>query len=293
MSSVPENSREVSETPTGDSERNTSAPTSESDATAPVEATAASEESDSVEHAGADSESSDANSSSDDQDGAAQLPETDEVADDGPDVDPAYADDRDDVEPLELEVEEEEPSTEELNHQWYILKVQVNRETSICDALRRRVKINGMEPYFKEVLVPTEDVAEFNKNGKRRIVKKKLYPGYIMVNMVINDDSWFLVRETGGIGDFTGSAGKPTPMDPADVDRILRTAVPDEDEEQPIKTTIPFNTGDRVRIKEGSFENFEGDVETIHEANGQVTVIINIFGRPNPVDLAHWQIEKI
>ena len=288
MSSVPDNPHEVPEQPAGDSEPNTSAATSEPDTASPTEASDASTP---VEETANDGEAA----------GATPLnvpdsehsPETDALEDDGPDVDPAYADDRDDVEPLEFEVEEEEPPTEELDHKWYILKVQVNRETSICDALRRRVKINGMEPYFKEILVPTEDVAEFNKSGKRRIVKKKLYPGYIMVNMVINDDSWFLVRETGGIGDFTGSAGKPTPMDPADVDRILRTAVQDEDEEQPIKTTIPFNPGDRVRIKEGSFENFEGDVETIHEANGQVTVIINIFGRPNPVDLAHWQIEKI
>ncbi|HAY82991.1 MAG TPA: transcription termination/antitermination factor NusG [Planctomycetaceae bacterium] len=262
---------------------NSSAPTNEPETAAPEETTASP----------ADDASAEADSAVDDSAVSENSPETDEIEDDGPEVDPAYADDRDDVEPLEFEVEEEEPPAEELDHKWYILKVQVNRETSICDALRRRVKINGMEPYFKEVLVPTEDVAEFNKSGKRRVVKKKLYPGYIMVNMVINDDSWFLVRETGGIGDFTGSAGKPTPMDPVDVDRILKTVVPDEDEEQPIKTTIPFNPGDRVRIKEGSFENFEGDVETIHEANGQVTVIINIFGRPNPVDLAHWQIEKI
>ena len=283
MSSVPENSHEVPEQPAGDSALNSSAPTNEPETAAPEETTASP----------ADDASAEADSAVDDSAVSEDSPETDAIEDDGPEVDPAYADDRDDVEPLEFEVEEEEPPAEELDHKWYILKVQVNRETSICDALRRRVKINGMEPYFKEVLVPTEDVAEFNKSGKRRVVKKKLYPGYIMVNMVINDDSWFLVRETGGIGDFTGSAGKPTPMDPVDVDRILKTVVPDEDEEQPIKTTIPFNPGDRVRIKEGSFENFEGDVETIHEANGQVTVIINIFGRPNPVDLAHWQIEKI
>ena len=283
MSSVPENSHEVPEQPAGDSALNSSAPTNEPETAAPEETTASP----------ADDASAEADSAVDDSAVSEDSPETDEIEDDGPEVDPAYADDRDDVEPLEFEVEEEEPPAEELDHKWYILKVQVNRETSICDALRRRVKINGMEPYFKEVLVPTEDVAEFNKSGKRRVVKKKLYPGYIMVNMVINDDTWFLVRETGGIGDFTGSAGKPTPMDPVDVDRILKTVVPDEDEEQPIKTTIPFNPGDRVRIKEGSFENFEGDVETIHEANGQVTVIINIFGRPNPVDLAHWQIEKI
>jgi len=88
--------------------------------------------------------------------------------------------------------------------EWYIVKVQVNREDSIRRALERRIKLAGLEEYFGEIVVPTEDVAEFNKSGKRRVVKKKLYPGYIMVNLVLNDETWFLVRETPGIGDFTG-----------------------------------------------------------------------------------------
>lgn len=110
---------------------------------------------------------------------------------------------------------------EENVKKWYILKVQVNREESIRRALERRVKVAGLEEYFGETVVPTEDVAEYNKNGKRRIVKKKLYPGYIMINLVLNDDTWFLVRETPGIGDFTGSAGNPTPMEPHEVQRIV------------------------------------------------------------------------
>jgi len=189
----------------------------------------------------------------------------------------------------------DEPADDEEEPQraWYILKVQVNREDSIRDALLRRIKIEGVEESFGEIVVPTEDVAEFNKSGKRRVVKKKLYPGYILVNMAINDDTWFLVRETPGVGDFTGSAGKPTPMDPQEVERILKIGAKEEDGEGQIKTAIPFRTGDRVRVKDGYFQNFEGDVEGIDEANGRITVMINIFGRSTPVELEHWQVEAV
>lgn len=189
---------------------------------------------------------------------------------------------------------EETPVDEDAEGQmdWYILKVQSNRENSICDGLRRRVAVAGLDRFFGEVLVPTEDVAEF-KNGKRRVVKRKLYPGYIVVHMTINEETWFLVRETPGIGDFTGAAGKPTPMLPHEVERIVRAIRPQEEGGEPIKTAIPFKAGDRVRIKEGTFENFEGDLDLIDEANGRVTVMINIFGRSTPVELEHWQVESV
>lgn len=197
-----------------------------------------------------------------------------------------------DVEPLEL-IQDGDGPDEEIKTDWYILKVQVNREESIRAALERKVKIEGLERYFGDIVVPTEDIAEFTKTGKRRIVKKKLYPGYIMVNMAINDDTWFAVRETAGIGDFTGSAGRPAPMDPADVERILKLGADEDDGDQQVKTAIPFSVGDRVRVKDGYFQNFEGDVEGVDEANGRVTVMINIFGRSTPVELEHWQIESV
>ncbi len=195
-----------------------------------------------------------------------------------------------DVEPLEL-IEEE--LDEELKKDWFILKVQVNRESSICDALQRRIKVAGLERFFGDILVPTEDVREFTKTGKQRVVKRKLYPGYIVVHMAISDDTWFLVRETPGIGDFTGSAGKPTPMETHEIEQILKKTRPDEEGEDKIKTTIKFKPGDRVRVKEGYFQNFEGDVDSIDEANGRITVMINIFGRPTPVELDHWQFEDV
>ncbi len=176
---------------------------------------------------------------------------------------------------------------------WYILKVAFNREDTIREALQKRIALSGFKELFSEILVPTEDVVEFTRAGKRKVVKRKLYPGYIMIRMGITDESWFLVRETPGIGDFTGAAGKPTPMNDAEVERIIKMVYPDAEEEHTLKTTIPFRNGDHVRVKEGNFQNLEGEVDRIDEANGRVTVIISIFGRSTPVELDHWQIEAI
>jgi transcriptional antiterminator NusG len=186
-----------------------------------------------------------------------------------------------------------EPEPEEegaINRQWYILKVQTNREESIRDALQRRVAMAGLEQYVGDIIVPTEMVSEF-KGGKKRVSKRKLYPGYIVVNMEINDDTWYLVRETSGIGDFTGAMGRPTPMAPEDVAKIV--AKTEEKPDEAPRVDIRFKPGDRVRIKEGTFENFEGNVEAIDQANGRVTVMINIFGRSTPVELEYWQIEAV
>jgi transcriptional antiterminator NusG len=211
--------------------------------------------------------------------------DVDDLLDDGDD------EEFEDVDPIEEIGEDEE---EDLEKRWYILKIQVNRESSICAALERRVKVSGLERFFGDILVPTEDVREFTKSGKQRTVKRKLYPGYIVVNMVLNEETWFLVRETPGIGDFTGSAGKPAPLSQVEVDRIVRASRPVEDGEEPaVKIGIKFKVGDRIRVKEGNFLNFEGDVETIDQSNGRIVVLINIFNRPTPVELEHWQVETI
>ena len=212
-------------------------------------------------------------------------------------VDDDYEEDEEedeDVSPLEEFVEEAPVIDDEVEMNWYILKVQVNREKGICEALKRQVAQAGMEHYFSDVLVPTEDVREFTKAGKQRITKRKLYPGYIVVRMAINDDSWFLVRETSGIGDFAGASGSPVPLSQTEIDRILQAARPEEQgEEEQIKTAIPFKVGERVRIKEGYFQNYEGDISNIDERNGRIEVMIDIFGRPNPVDMDHWHAEKV
>lgn len=173
---------------------------------------------------------------------------------------------------------------------WYILKVQSNREESIREGLRRRIAVAGYEHYFGDIIIPMEKVTEV-KAGKKRTYKRKLYPGYLMVQMEINEDTWFLVRETPGIGDFTGAGGHPTPMNPREVQAIL--AKQEEKPDQQEKVKINFRIGDRVKIKEGTFESFEGEVSSIDETNGRVTVLINIFGRSTPVDIEYWQIEAV
>lgn len=186
----------------------------------------------------------------------------------------------------------EKPAADEKSDKmdWYILKVQSNREESIREGLLRRVAIAGLGFYFGDVIVPTEKVTEF-KGGKKKVIKRKLYPGYLVVHMEINDDTWFLVRETPGIGDFTGAAGRPSPMLEHEVSRIV--AKQEEKSEKAPKLKIAFRKGDRVKINEGTFENFEGEVDTLDETNGRVTVMINIFGRSTPVELEYWQIEAL
>ncbi len=196
-----------------------------------------------------------------------------------------------DAQPVDLGDEaESDAAVSTADMHWYILKVQSNREDSIREALIRRVKLHGLDHLFGEVIVPKEQVSEF-KSGKRKVVSRKLYPGYILVHMVLNDESWYLVRETSGIGDFTGSAGRPSPMLEADVNKLLNKTEEKTDDTPRLK--INFRKGDRVKINEGTFENFEGEVEQIDEANGRVTVILSIFGRSTPVDIEYWQIETV
>jgi len=173
---------------------------------------------------------------------------------------------------------------------WYILKVQSNREDSIREGLKRNVERAGLEKFFGEIIVPIETVTEF-KGGKKKTVKRKLYPGYLVVQMEINDDTWYLVRDTAGIGDFTGSIGRPSPMSPQDIAKI-RSKTEEKTDEAP-RLNIRVKKGDRVKINEGTFENFEGEVDNINEASGRVSVIINIFGRPTSLELEHWQIEPL
>ena len=174
---------------------------------------------------------------------------------------------------------------------WYVLKVQSSREDTIRDALERRVKIQGLQRYFGRIVVPTEKITEI-RNNKKRIVERKTYPGYIMVEMELNEKTWFVVRETPGVGDFVGAHGTPTKMTSTEVNQMLneQTAT---DTEHPPKVRIDVERGDRVKIKDGPFENFEGSVEEVIEARGLVKVMLIIFNRPTPVDLEYWQVERI
>ena len=128
----------------------------------------------------------------------------------------------------------EDVPQEEIHMDWYILKVQSNRERSIAEALERKMRIEGLDRFFDQVIVPTEKVTEF-KGGKKKVVERKLYPGYIVVHMHINDDTWFAVRETSGVGDFTGAAGQPMPMGEAEIKSMLALQSPEKAEPAKIK----------------------------------------------------------
>jgi len=200
-------------------------------------------------------------------------------------------------EPAEVEepLDDDEPAPELV---WYVLKVQSSREDTIRDALQRRVKIQGLERFFGKnpdgrprIVVPTEKITEI-RNNKKRIVERKTYPGYIMVQMELNEKTWFLVRETPGVGDFVGAHGTPTKMTDAEVNQMLHQEEEKTTAETP-KVRIDVERGDRVKIKDGPFENFEGTVEEVIEGRGLVKVMLIIFNRPTPVDLEYWQLERI
>jgi transcriptional antiterminator NusG len=178
--------------------------------------------------------------------------------------------------------------------QWYVVKVQSGREESIKEAIERRVKIEGAEEYFGRIVIPVERVTERRKNNKTYVKERKLYPGYLMVEVEYNDKILFLFRETSGVGDFVGGGLNkvPPPMPAKEVERLLRSQ---EIQDVPIPVTVKpdFERGDRVKVKDGTFAGMEGDVSEILEAKGQVRVTLTIFGRPVPVDLEYWQVERI
>ena len=172
---------------------------------------------------------------------------------------------------------------------WFVLRVQSGREDRICETLQKRVRAAGLEEHIPRLLVPSETVSEI-KNGKKRNYRRKIYPGYLLVQMDMTDDVWFLIRETAGIGDFVGAHGRPAPMEPHEVEKLLGDM--ERTQEKP-KVKIEFQKGESVKIKEGPFESFEGIVDEVLPDKGLVKVVVTIFGRPTPVELEYWQVEAI
>ena len=178
------------------------------------------------------------------------------------------------------------------NKRWYVVKVQSGREESIKEAIERRVKIEGLEEFFGQIIIPIERVVEMVK-GKRVTKEKKLYPGYLMVEVEFNDRILYLFRETSGVGDFVGSGGgaihQPVPMTDKEVDRMISRQKDDRGKE--VKPKPKYDRGDRVIVRDGTFAGMEGEVKELIEAKGLVRVELTIFGRPVPVELEYWQVE--
>ncbi len=175
------------------------------------------------------------------------------------------------------------------NKNWYVVKVQSGREESIKDAIERRVKIEGLEEFFGQILIPVEKVVEM-RNGKRVTRQRKLYPGYLMVEVEYNDRILYLFRETSGVGDFVGAAPNkaPQPMPAKEVAQITRK----ESEKAPREEKIRWEKGDRVKVKEGPFAGMEGEIKEVLDTKDKVRVELTIWGRPVPVELELWGVEK-
>lgn len=177
---------------------------------------------------------------------------------------------------------------------WFTLRVASNKENSVRDTLLRKVQIEGMTHLVGRILVPTEKTKTI-KGGKTKITETKLYPGYVFVEMRLDEngripqDVFFLIKETTGVGDFVGTAGKPTPLKEHEVEKLHRDSRKPEDEPT-VKLT--FEKGEHVSIKEGPFQGYEGTVDEVMPEKGLVRVLVTIFGRQAPIDLEEWQITK-
>ena len=188
---------------------------------------------------------------------------------------------------------------------WYVLRVQSSREEKIKENLEKRVKARGLETLFDRMVIPTETVQEI-KGGKKRERKRKVYPGYLYLEVdtnednsegaeqrwKINGDAYHLIRETPGVGDFVGDRNQPVPMSEEDVKKILKISTPSEPGDDTVMK-IEFNKGDAVKVKDGPFDGFEGNVEDVDPEKGRIQVVVTIFGRATPVELEYWQVEKV
>ncbi len=183
-----------------------------------------------------------------------------------------------------------------MEKQWYVLRVASNKEEQVREALERKVRIEGLQEKVGRILVPADRrVRPRTRPTERKYVERKLYPGYVFIEMELEEDgtigekAWFLIKETTGVGDFIGSDGKPVPMSQTDVDKMLMQVSRPEDG---ATLAVEFKKGDQVKIREGAFENFDGAVDEVLAEKGLIRVIVTIFGRATPVELEYWQVEK-
>jgi len=191
-------------------------------------------------------------------------------------------------------IAEEEPTvTPGMN--WFVLRVASNKEDSVRETLLRKIKIEGLTELVNRILVPTEKQKTI-KGGKQRIIERKLYPGYVFVEMRLEEDGrvpqdvFFIIKETTGVGDFIGPPGRPASMTTPEIEKMLLASKPADEQPQ---VHMEFRKGDHIKIKEGPFENMEGTVDELLPDQGKVRVIVTIFGRATPVELEYWLIERV
>ncbi len=174
-----------------------------------------------------------------------------------------------------------------LGKRWYVIHTYSGYEENVAQNLRQRIESMGMENKIFSVLIPTEKKIKI-KNGKRKVVTEKIFPGYVLVEMEVDDDSWYVVRNTPNVTGFIGTGTTPTPIS----DEEIRSLQKRMSIEEP-KYQIDVEIGIPVKITDGPFKNFEGKVSDVDEARGKVKIMVNMFGRETPVELDSLQVKKI
>lgn len=209
------------------------------------------------------------------------------------DPEPIYLDDR--PAPVEEKPasnsfdDDEAPKLHARSHEklWYVVHCYSGYENKVLHAIRQRIETMGMRDKIFDVIVPTQEEIEV-KDGKRRTVERRVFPGYILVEMKMDEDSWYVVRNTPGVTGFVGMGNEPTPLRPEEVSQILKRML---DETPKVKLT--FKIGQKVRIIDGPFNDFIGIVAAIDQDKQKVRVMVNFFGRDTPVELDFLEVEKI
>ncbi len=187
------------------------------------------------------------------------------------------------------------PSTENLSElvqedesgrAWYVIHCYSGAEHKVKRNLEQRIESMGMRDKIFEVIIPTEEEIEI-KDGKRRVVERRIFPGYLLVNMIMDEDAWAVVRHTPGVLGFVGTGDKPTPLRPEEVAQILKRM-----EAETPRLKVTFKPGERVRIIDGPFRDFHGVVDEIDMQRAKVRVLVNFFGRETPIELDFLQVER-
>jgi transcriptional antiterminator NusG len=172
---------------------------------------------------------------------------------------------------------------------WYVVNVYSGFEQRVLEAIYDQAKRNELTSMFKEILIPTQEVVEIKK-GEKVKSEKKFFPGYILVQMTLTDETWHLVRSIPKVSGFLGTRGKPLPISAAEVDRIVKKV---EDSAENLSHSADYEIGDAVTVCDGPFASFQGTIDEVDYEKERVKVAVSIFGRPTNVDLSFFQIEKI
>jgi transcription termination/antitermination protein NusG len=175
---------------------------------------------------------------------------------------------------------------------WYVVHTQSGYEKKVKQNLEARISSMNMEERIYEVVIPMEDVVEF-KGGKKQVVPKKMFPGYLLVRCELDDDSWYVIRNTPGVTGFVGQGAKPSPLPRRDVESFLQVKPEGEEAPKRGRPRLEYEQGETVRVKEGPFADFSGEIIEINEDQLKVKVLVNIFGRETPVELEFSQVAKL